>query len=85
MQTETVFHVDADDPPLLLIHGDQDLQVPINQSHELHARYKELKLSVHFEVVHGDAHGGDGFFEAQRKELVREYFTKHLAGPQRKR
>ena len=25
-----VFHVDANDPPLLILHGDQDPQVPIN-------------------------------------------------------
>lgn len=31
-----IFHVDRTDPPLLSIHGDQDPQVPINQSHELH-------------------------------------------------
>ena len=27
-----VFHVDANDPPLLLLHGDQDPQMPINQA-----------------------------------------------------
>lgn len=73
-----VFHVDPDDPPLLLIHGDQDPQVPINQSHELHARYKNQKLSVHFEVVHGGAHGGDAFFDARRNMLVRNFFREHL-------
>jgi len=73
-----VFHVDSDDPPLLLIHGDQDPQVPINQSHELHAKYKDLKLPVNFEVVHGGAHGGDAFFDACRKKLVRAFFAKHL-------
>ena len=30
-----VFHIDADDPPLLLFHGDQDEQMPINQAHQL--------------------------------------------------
>ena len=30
-----VSHVDPRDPPLLLFHGDQDPQMPINQSHEL--------------------------------------------------
>ena len=79
-----VFHVDADDPPLLLIHGDQDPQVPINQSHELHAKYKEHKLSGHFEVVHGGVHGGDVFFDTQRNELVRKFFTTHLVGQQHK-
>lgn len=73
-----VFHVDEDDPPLLLIHGDQDPQVPINQSHELHGKYEEHKLLVQFEVVHGGEHGGEAFFDARRNELVREFLTKHL-------
>ncbi len=74
-----VFHVGPDDPPLLLIHGDQDPQVPINQSHELHSKYKNHRLSVHFEVVHGGAHGGDAFFDSRRTELVRDFFRQHLA------
>lgn len=73
-----VFHVDIDDPPLLLIHGDQDPQVPINQSHELHGRYKELGLAVQFEVVHGGAHGGPQFFDERRIELVKSFLEQHL-------
>ena len=73
-----VFHVDEKDPALLLIHGDQDPQVPINQSHELHALYKEHQLPVHFEVVHGGVHGGKGFFEDERTKQVAEFFNKHL-------
>ena len=73
-----VFHVDRSDPPLLSIHGDQDPQVPINQSHELHGAYKQHNLTVHFEVVHGGAHGGDAFFDARRNELVRKFFEQHL-------
>ncbi|PHS13766.1 MAG: lipase [Blastopirellula sp.] len=73
-----VFHVDDNDPPLLLIHGDQDPQVPINQSHEVHAKYKENNLPVQFEVVHGGAHGGESFFDTRRNTLVRDFFNKHL-------
>ena len=73
-----VFHVDRDDPPLLMIHGDQDPQVPINQSHELHGRYKELGLTADLEVVHGGAHGGPQFYDANRIELVERFFAKHL-------
>lgn len=61
-----VFHVDRNDPPLLMIHGDQDPQVPINQSHELHGRYKELGLTSHLEVIHGGAHGGLQFYNEAR-------------------
>ena len=73
-----VFHVDSTDPPLLLLHGDQDPQMPINQAHELHGVYKEHGLPVHFEVVHGAGHGGDDFFDAERNALVAAFFRKHL-------
>src|SRR5688572_21586906 len=53
-----VFQVDARDPPLLLLHGDQDPQMPINQSHELEGAYEREGLEVDFIVVHGAAHGG---------------------------
>ncbi|MEO2017825.1 MAG: alpha/beta hydrolase [Fuerstiella sp.] len=68
-----VAHVDASDPPLLLIHGDQDPQMPINQAHELHGKYKQLRLTVDFEVVHGGAHGGKRFFDDRMLDRVAEF------------
>ena len=73
-----VTHVDPSDPPLLLLHGDQDPQMPINQAHELHGKYKQHGLLVGFEVLHGAAHGGDAFFDAQRTQLVAEFLHQHL-------
>lgn len=61
-----VRHIDGSDPPLLLIHGDQDPQMPINQAHELHGKYKQHGRPVHFEVIHGGAHGGPVFYNSQR-------------------
>ena len=58
-----VAHVDANDPPLLLYHGDQDPQMPINQAHELEGAYEAQGLDVYFDVVHGAAHGGRAFYE----------------------
>lgn len=73
-----VFHVDASDPPLLMLHGDQDPQMPINQSHELHNAYKEYDLQVEFEVVHGAAHGGEQFRDEERIELVETFLDDQL-------
>lgn len=56
-----VNYVDRSDPPLLIFHGDQDPQVPINQSHELEGAYEMARASVIFHVIHGAAHGGAGF------------------------
>ena len=70
-----VEHIDSRDPPLWLFHGDQDPQMPINQSHELVGAYKRVGLPVQLEVVYGGKHGGAGFFtEEQLRRLGKELF-----------
>lgn len=71
-----VAHVDADDPPLLLIHGDQDKQMPINQAHELFGKYKKLKGDVEFHVVYGGGHGGDTFFSGEQLECALTFLDR---------
>lgn len=73
-----VFHVDAADPPLLLLHGDQDPQMPINQSHELEGAYERAGLAAELVVVHGAAHGGDAFYDAERNARVLRFLERHL-------
>jgi dipeptidyl aminopeptidase/acylaminoacyl peptidase len=73
-----VDHVDAIDPPLLIIHGDLDPQVPINQSHELHHKYKGFDLPVRFEVVHGGAHGGSKFYHEEMLNIIRGFLDESL-------
>lgn len=68
-----VFHIDDNDPPLLLLHGDQDPQMPINQSHELHGRYKEAGLECQFKVIHGAAHGGKAFYSKDSTRAVLDF------------
>ncbi len=73
-----LFHVDESDPPLLLLHGDQDPQMPINQSHELHGVYKSAGLDVAFEALHGAAHGGPRFYDDHSNAVVLAFLRKHL-------
>jgi acetyl esterase/lipase len=73
-----VFHVDALDPPLLLLHGDQDPQMPINQSHELAGAYERAGLQAPLVVVHGAGHGGAQFFDEQRLKIVAEFLDRTL-------
>ena len=68
-----VSHTDSNDPPLLLLHGDQDPQMPINQSHELEAAYRKVGGAVHFDVVHGGGHGGQKFFTEGQLNRVAEF------------
>jgi dipeptidyl aminopeptidase/acylaminoacyl peptidase len=71
-----VFQIDTADPPLLLLHGDQDPQMPINQSLELFGAAKDNGIQVQFIPVHGAAHGGDAFFDADRTALVAEFLDR---------
>jgi len=73
-----VFQLDAADPPLYLLHGDQDPQMPINQSHELEGAYEKHGLDVDFFVVHGAAHGGDAFFAPENVERVAGFLEGEL-------
>lgn len=73
-----VNHVDAHDPPLLILHGDQDPQVPINQSHELVGKYQSLKRPVEFVVLHGAAHGGAAFTEPANLQVIETFLEQHL-------
>ena len=68
-----VVHVDASDPPLLLLHGDQDPQMPINQSHELQGAYERVRRPVVLHVLHGAAHGGDAFFAPRYLKAVLDF------------
>jgi len=71
-----VSHIDRNDPPLLLLHGDQDPQMPINQAHELQGAYERLGLKVGFDVVHGAAHGGDVFFSTEHLKPVLDFLSR---------
>jgi acetyl esterase/lipase len=71
-------HVDRSDPPLLIFHGDQDPQMPINQSHELHGAYKALELDGDLVVVHGAVHGGDVFYEGEPLDRALVFLRRTL-------
>jgi dipeptidyl aminopeptidase/acylaminoacyl peptidase len=73
-----VFQIDRSDPPLLLFHGDQDPQMPINQSHELEGAYESAGLEVAMVVVHGAAHGGNQFYAEANLERVAAFLDAQL-------
>lgn len=65
-----VEHVDSTDPPLLLIHGELDPQVPIEQAVELKAAYEQAGLKVEYVVIPGGKHGGEEFYDDERLGVV---------------
>ncbi len=73
-----VFHLDANDPPLLLLHGDQDPQMPVNQSLEMYGAYRQMGLDAKFLAVYQAPHGGKKFHEGEPLKAATEFLKKHL-------
>ncbi len=65
-----ITHVDACDPPLWLVHGDADPQMPIEQSAELLTAYQKHHLEVSFDIISGGKHGGKEFFAPDRLDRI---------------
>ena len=73
-----VYHVDKSDPPLLLLHGDQDPQMPVNQALELVGAYQKVKAPVQLEIVPGAAHGGAMFYDEDRLAVVKKFLRRNF-------
>jgi acetyl esterase/lipase len=73
--------VTPDDPPFLIMHGDADPQVPLEQSEKLHAALRRAGVPSHLEILKGAGHGGKDFDTPQARRLIREFFERHLRRP----
>lgn len=76
-QADPITFVSKDDPPFLIVHGDQDQVVPLSQSELLAAALKKAGVDVTFKVVEGAGHG-NGIFTPELAKEYAEFFDKHL-------
>ncbi|EMI45559.1 lipase/esterase [Rhodopirellula sp. SWK7] len=72
--------VSKDDPPFLIVHGDKDGTVPINQSELLFESLEKTGVPVHFHTIHGAGHGGPAFNEPIIADMVNDFFDAKLKG-----
>ncbi len=76
-----VTHVSAGDPPLLILHGDKDKTVLMDQSESLRKSYQDAQLDVELVVVKGGGHGGTDFYSGGAREKIVAFLKKHLNQP----
>lgn len=68
--------VSQDDPPFLIIHGDKDPVVPLDQSQKLHEALEKAGVKSELIIIKGGGHGGFG--EQEPTESVRKFLELHL-------
>ncbi len=73
-----VAHLDKHDPPLMLIHGNADPQMPPQQSWEFAQAYEVLKLPLQYILVAGGKHGGAEFYNTERTTIMATFLKPHL-------
>ncbi|MBL8827258.1 MAG: alpha/beta hydrolase [Planctomycetaceae bacterium] len=73
-----VTYVTADDPPMLILHGDRDKTVYMDQSESLRDAYTQAKLPVELIVVPGGGHGGAVYHTGENRRRVIKFFRQHL-------
>jgi acetyl esterase/lipase len=83
-QASPLTYINADDPPVLIVHGDQDKTVSIKQAQMFEEALKKARVDVTFITVKNGGHGFRGWTDqtdpgpAQISEKVVEFFKKHL-------
>jgi acetyl esterase/lipase len=74
-----ITYIGPDDPPFLIVHGDQDATVPHHQSELLYDALKQAGLRVRFHTVEGGGHGV-GIGGRDVDDAVNGFFDRHLKG-----
>ncbi|WP_298867601.1 alpha/beta hydrolase [uncultured Gimesia sp.] len=78
-----VLHVTPDDPPTLLIHGDQDKLVPISHSEKIMKQFQDHKVQAELLVIKDAAHGFKGEDNTRASQAVVRWFKQHLLKKQK--
>lgn len=71
-------YLSTDDPPVLIIHGDQDPTVPVEQSLLLNERYQQYGLLSELHILKGAGHGGRIFGDNIRYQIYKTFLDKQF-------
>lgn len=73
-----ITYIDKNDPPFLIMHGDNDHVVPIGQSVILAKALVDAGVEVTMKTIPGADHGGPQFNTPQSQRLIKEFLSRNL-------
>jgi acetyl esterase/lipase len=71
-------YIDKNDPPFLILHGDNDQLVPLEQSVILAKALIDAGVEVTMQTLRGAGHGTPHFYNAESQRLVLEFLDRKL-------
>lgn len=74
-----VTHVTAETPPTLIIHGDADKLVPIQQAYQMLKKLEQFHVPVKLDLRPGAGHGWPNW--DKDLEVIADWFDAHLKTP----
>lgn len=73
-----LYQASADDAPFLIMHGDADEGVPVDQSERLHAALVAAGAESELMIFPGAGHGGKAFETKEARAKVVTFLNQHL-------
>lgn len=71
-------YIDKNDPPFLIMHGDNDQLVPLGQSVILAKALIDAGVEVTMKTIHGAGHEGPEFRTPESQRLIEEFLSRNL-------
>jgi acetyl esterase/lipase len=76
-----ILHLSSDDPPILLVHGDADALVDLNNSELMHSALVSTGIETDLVVIEGAGHGFRSEADRTRaSDALVGWFEKYLTG-----
>lgn len=76
-ERSVIFHAKKINSPVLIVHGENDLNAPTNQAYLLRDKLKEAGKEFEFQIIAGHSHGNLG---GNFLTLVVDFFSRKLKG-----
>jgi acetyl esterase/lipase len=78
LKASPITYVSNDDPPFLIMHGDVDKTVPVQQSEALAEALKKKDVPVTLVILHGVDHGGQEFLKPEKVKIIDSFLKEYL-------
>lgn len=80
-QASPVHQVNDYAVPILILHGVQDNQVPVNQAIELHQAYDQKGRDSQLVLIPGAEHFDDIYYQGENREIMTRFLNRVIGEP----